>query len=203
MGLLQSISIPFSFAHVFQTLWTAAFRPKYKKNLQYISAALLGSTAFALSKAHAMYAPGSSTALNVYSMGQYWLYLFPMSLHFGWTTAATLVNINGAFVANPDVSSKAVAFLGHFSVVVATALGVFVTKDRSAPVYGSVIAWALFAVRDGMTKRMEMLIKKGDSNVMDSREYKDAKNQRLLSRIGGWICVGAASFVTISSFLKK
>merc|ERR1712232_520734 len=71
--------------------------------------------------------------------GQYWLYLFPMSLHFGWTTAATLVNINGAFVANPNASSKSIAVLGHLSVLVATALGVFVSVDR-----GSSLWWCYF-----------------------------------------------------------
>jgi len=200
--MIRNISIPFSFAHLFQTLWTAAFRPKYKKNLQYISAGLLGATALSLSKAHAIYAPGSALD-NTYTIGQYFLYLFPMSLHFGWTTAATLVNLNGALVANPDVSSKAIAFIGHSSVVVATALGVYVTNIRSAPVYGAVIAWALFAVRDGMIKRMDMLLKKNDASVKDSREYKDAKNQKLLSRIGGWICASASAFITVKSFQGK
>merc|ERR1712232_259125 len=120
--------------------------------------------------------------------GQYWLYLFPMSLHFGWTTAATLVNLNGAFVADPKASSKSIAVLGHLSVLVATALGVFVSVDRIAPVYGGVISWALFAVSDGMKKRMQTLLSSSSSedSVKDSVEYKSAKTQNWLSRAGAW-----------------
>lgn len=205
--LIRDISIPFSFAHTFQTLWCAAFRPKYKGNAMYISAGLLGATAFSLSKAHAFF----TTGVKAYTTGQYLLYLFPLSLHFGWTTAATLVNLNGAFSGNPNATSRSIAIVGHLSVALATALGMFVTLEQSAPVYGGVIAWALLAVADGMTNRMQMLLKKvgagkkgnTEEDVMKLDEYRNAKNQKLLSRIGATLSMGASIWVAVNTFLAK
>lgn len=177
--MIRDISIPFMFAHIFQMLWSAAFRPKYKGNLMYISASLLGATAFSLSKAHLIF-----TLTNSFSIGEYMLYFFAMSLHFGWTTAATLVNLNGAFASNPNASSNSIAIFGHMSVIAAICLGLFVTFRREAPVYGGTIAWALFAVADGMTERLRMLSKNGKYSDM-----RDASRQKCLSLLGAWLNV--------------
>ncbi|KAI2496861.1 hypothetical protein MHU86_17657 [Fragilaria crotonensis] len=83
----------------------------------------------------------------------YIIYGLPTSLHFGWVTAASLVNLNGAVAMQKEVSANTVAWVGHLSVVTATVLGILVTVSRQAPVYGGVICWALTAVADGMAKR--------------------------------------------------
>ena len=198
--LIRDISVPFTFAHIFQTLWTAAFRPKYKGNLMYVSAGLLGGTAFSLSKAHYVFANAANAGL--YSTGQYIMNFFPLSLHFGWTTAATLVNFNGAIASNPNISSKSVAIAGHVSVVLATALGVSISIIRSAPVYGSVIAWALLAVEDGMNTRMKLMMKEKNKGV-NSDLMKQIKTQKLLSKIGAYMCIGTTGALSMYSLIFK
>ena len=90
--VIKNASGGFMMGQVFQILWTASFRPKYKGRLMYISAAMLSGIAWSLSRAHAGFALDTASS---YGMGQYLLYFFPMSLHFGWTMAASLVNLNG------------------------------------------------------------------------------------------------------------
>lgn len=194
-NVIKNVSAPFVLAQVFQALWSASFRPKYKGNLMFISAGMLGGIATFMGKAQAIF----SAASGSYSVLQYLLYFFPMALHFGWTTAATLVNINGAVAMNEKVPNKAVTWVGHLSVVAATALGVFVTWSRSAPVYGGVISWALFAVADGMKSRYEALSNTKKSDNMDEDLLKDVSNQRRLSTLGAYISAGASVLVSMLS----
>lgn len=180
---------PFVVANLFQTLWTASFRPKYKGPYRWVSAGMLGGVAYALSKAH--------TALLGLGGGPYLLLGLPISLHFGWTTAATLVNINGSLAANlsqeqdndndnKNKKSSVLAWVGHGSVWLATSLGVWITVQRRAPVYGGVIAWALTAVADGMRERIEA---QGDEPM--------TKRQQRWSQAGAWISVAASAVVTV------
>eukprot|EP00536_Pseudo-nitzschia_multiseries_P017239 jgi/Psemu1/158103/gw1.1445.8.1 len=157
---LREISIPYLLAQVFQSLWAASFRPRYEKGIhRYISAANLAGIAASLSLCHGVFSNKRSGTPRSYSGLEYALYFLPLSLHFGWTTAASLVNLNGMYaMASADGKSenatpRSVAALGHASVLVATAIGVGVTWTRSAPVYGGVIAWALTAVAAGLKQR--------------------------------------------------
>ena len=188
--LLRKTSVPFAFAHVFQSFWCAAFRRKYSGNLMYISFGMLASTAYSLSKAHAAYAAESST----YSGGTYAKLFLSMSLHTGWTVAASIVNLNGAFSMKKSSSPRAIALLGHASVVAATAVGVAVTTMRSAPVFGGVISWALLAVADGMKQRIEKAKKNDDMNASN---LVGAATQRKLSLLGAAVS-GVAVLVTTS-----
>jgi len=181
---IQSISAPFVIAQLFQTLWCAAFRPKYTGNLMWISTGMLGGVAYYLSKAHAVFTSSVHYRIPGLSWWEYAIYFLPISLHFGWTTAATLVNLNGAVAVSDPTSSSNVLInlVGHASVVAATALGVVITFSRQAPVYGGVISWALFAVADGMRQRLA----NGNNNV-------GAQRQLILSTAGAYIS-GLASF---------
>lgn len=193
--LVKKITAPFVVANFMQTLWTAAFRPKYKGNLMFISAALLSGTAYSLSKVHA-----AVTALpHPYSSVQYMLYFFPTTLHFGWTTAASLVNLNGAVSMKENASPKLVAWLGHASVIAASAVGVVLTIERKAPVFGGVICWALFAVADGMGKRLKQTEKEDADRV----GVYGARLQQSLSKIGAFASGAAAIFVTASILAPK
>ena len=87
---------------IFQTLWTASFRPKYKGRLIYISGAMLTGIAYSLSRAHAGFVFDGS----LYDMKEYLLYFLPMTLHFGWTTAAALVNWNGSIAMGENCQSQ-------------------------------------------------------------------------------------------------
>jgi len=193
--LLRKTSVPFAFAHIFQSLWCAAFRRKYSGNLMYISFGMLASTAFSLSKAHAAYAAESPT----YSGGTYAKLFWSMSLHTGWTVAASIVNLNGAFSMKESSSPRAIAWLGHASVVAASAVGVAVTTMRSAPVFGGVISWALLAVADGMKQRIEKAKKNDD---MKATNLIGAATQRKLSLLGAAVSGVAVILTTAKRFLS-
>lgn len=141
---LPSLSVPFIAANLFQSLWCIAFRPHYQGWASYISAAMLGGTAYSLSQVHAVACTATGPA--------YW-FLLPLSVHFGWTCAATLVNLSGSVSMDPNNSDKLVTAVGHSSALLATALGVGITLQTASPVYGFTLAWALSACADGMKQR--------------------------------------------------
>jgi hypothetical protein len=188
--IIKQLTGPYVAAQLFQTLWAASFRPKYQGMWRFVSAMNLSGTAYSLSFCHAVYTQSDHQS---YSNGQYVLYFLPLSLHFGWTTAASLVNING-MVAMGDVSSKTVAWFGHGSVVAATVLGVWVTTTRSAPVYGGVIAWALAAVASGMKTRIHETVKEDQDRV----GVYGAKTQRILCVAGAVISAGVSILTAVS-----
>jgi len=166
--VIRRASGGFAASQIVQSLWAAAFRPKYEGASAFVSAGLLGGIALSLNRAHA--AITAKHARNSYTFGEYLLYFLPISLHFGWTTAASLVNLNGSYAAIVDddaSSAKRVAWLGHASAVAATAVGVVVTVVRQAPVYGGVIAWALTACSTGMQARL-----------LDEKETAAAKRKK-------------------------
>lgn len=165
---LPSISAPFIAANLFQSLWCASFRPHYQGWASYLSAAMLGGTAYSLSQVHAVACVATGPA--------YW-FMLPLSVHFGWTSAATLVNLSGSVAMNPENSDEAVTAIGHSSAVLATALGVGLTLSRVSPVYGLTLAWALSACADGM---------KG-------RDAGAAKVQQKLCWTGALACAAAAA----------
>jgi hypothetical protein len=187
--IIRKVTGPYVLAQTFQSLWTASFRPKYNQGwYKYISALNLAGIALSLSFCHSAY----SNAENV-STNDYLLNFLPLSLHFGWTTAASLVNLNGMF-ALESTSPQQVAWLGHASVVVATAVGAITTYVRSAPVYGGVITWALSAVASGLTKRI------ADTEKVETETVGvyGAERQRLLSISGAIVCALSSLVVIIS-----
>merc|ERR1712183_627735 len=153
-NLLREISGPYAMAQLFTMLWTASFRPRYEQGrrcYRYVSALALAGIAVSLSICHKSYANGGTKNSITLSLIEYILYGLPLSLHFGWTTAASLVNLNGMFAMktkdaalrkdkqeqiDEESNAKSVAILGHASVVLATMIGVSVTWIRKAPVYG-------------------------------------------------------------------
>jgi hypothetical protein len=60
-----------------------------------------------------------------------WYWFLPMTVHFGWTTAATLVNLNGSFAMQESTSDRTIVAVGHASALTAAALGVGVTLAQS------------------------------------------------------------------------
>jgi hypothetical protein len=145
-AVLPEITAPFVAANIFQSLWCASFRPSYRDWASYISPAMLAGTAYSLSQVQAVTCTMQGTPE--------WWFLLPLTLHFGWTSAATLVNLSGSVAMNPSNSDSVVTAVGHSSALLATILGVGVTLVRSDPVYGFTLAWALAACADGMKKRV-------------------------------------------------
>jgi hypothetical protein len=195
--LLRKTYGPFITAQLFQSLWCAAFRPKYKGSAMFISTGMLSATAFHLSKAHAIFTANPL----LYSNLQYGLFFLPMALHFGWTTAASLVNLNGSVALQKGASSTIIKYVGHLSVLAATVLGIYIAKTRDAPVFAGVISWALFAVADGMKTRLAAA---AAAAIDGKKQKKDkdvigldgAKTQYMLSTAGAMLNGLAVAFVT-------
>jgi hypothetical protein len=175
---LPAITAPFIAANLFQCVWCASFRPSYMNTSsnweKYVSVAMLGGTAYSLSLLHA----ADAAALSGY--------FIPITMHFGWTTAATLVNLNGS-VAMSNVSDKIVIAVGHTSTILATILGVTVTFAQALPVYGLTVAWALAACADGMKQRQLL-----NNPAISSDIVKGMKVQQILCYVGSGLCLASA-----------
>jgi len=186
--LLPAVTAPFVAANVFQSLWCASFRPSYGVGWKkYVSVAMLAGTAYSLSLVHA----GGCALMAANSTIPSYLIL-PMTVHFGWTTAATLVNLNGSLAADDSTSPTTLTAMGHSSALVATALGAGLTIAQSAPAYGLTLAWALAACADGMTKRIP-----ARSSVEEETLSKAASVQRKLCLAGSAICAAAAAYAGV------
>jgi hypothetical protein len=143
------VTAPFVAANLFQSLWCASFRPNYNEGWKkFVSVGMLAGTAFSLSKVQAV---ACSPDDAVAAAALYW-YFVPLSLHFGWTTAATLVNLNGSVAMDESNSDSTVIAVGHASSIAATAFGIGVTVAQAAPAYGFTVAWALLAVAQGTSR---------------------------------------------------
>jgi hypothetical protein len=171
---LPALTVPFVAANLTQSLWCASFRTSYSQGWhKYVSVFMLGGTAYSLS-----HVPFAATASP---------YLIPLAMHFGWTTAATLVNFNGSLAMTQGVSERSLVAAGHLSAVLATALGVLVTVTQPLPAYGFTVAWALAACSNGMR------IKPEDPSV-SSALGTGAKVQQVLLLGGSLVSAGAAIF---------
>lgn len=192
-GVVKQVSNGFMMSQLFQVLWTAAFRPKHTGKAAYLSAVMLSGIAWSLSRAHQAF-----TADRSYNLMSYLIFFLPLSLHFGWTTVASLVTLNGTFAMSKVVSGRILAWAGHVSVVAATALAVSVTIIRQAPIYGCVLAWALTAVATEMQKRVEDTVKEDPSLP----GIYGAKTQRWLSLSGATVSAATSLAVAVKSKSK-
>ena len=224
-------------SQLFQILWCASFRPKYNRSLsssagggggglyRYISVFNLTGIAVSLSFCHDAFTTNNkSAASSSYSNMNYWCYFLPLTLHFGWTTAASLVNLNGMYAMRSrstsscsadnnnenssvpeEAKAKSVAVLGNISVIIATTIGITVTYIRNAPVYGGVICWALTAVSVGFKKRYSLLLQLNKNDKNDKIKNKNkvgmygAKTQQTLCQIGAIACAMTSAFVVAFS----
>jgi hypothetical protein len=175
-AIVPQVTVPFVAANLLQSLWCASFRPSYYSNVgwhKYVSVAMLGGTA---------------VALNQVPFGLSMYYLLPMTVHFGWTTAATLVNLNGSIaMGGSAVSDSTLISTGHASAALATGMGVGVTVFNMLPAYGLAVAWALAGCASGMR------IKENDDSVSDVL-HSGAGVQRALLWTGSVLCMSASAF---------
>lgn len=197
-SLFQQIAIPFASANIFQSLWCASFREKFTKvrGGMYISTAMLASTAFCLGKVNGIVAKAQYS--GEYTVAQYLLYFFPMSLHFGWVTAAALVNFNAAIALDTASSSTFIGFAGISTSVAAAVGGLCLAISRGAPVFSGVISWALFAVADGMRKRIAAEIDK--ETKIDDMFWETS--QLRVSTVGAWGCAITTAFLACTRSFK-
>lgn len=161
--LIREITGPYVTAQLFQTLWTASFRPRYNRGgyYKYLNVLNLAGAAYSLSFCHSAF-----TKIHIqYSHLEYWLYFFPLTLHFGWVTAASLVCLNGMYVMGKGAPAKSIAKLANISAIIASVIGGGVTWTRWAPFYGGVISWALLAVAFGLEERITETIKEDQNRA--------------------------------------
>jgi len=186
--IIREITGPYIFAKAFQILWTTSFQPEFTQGAyKYIAALNLSGIALSLSFCHQAYT--NKAARDKYTMMDFLLNFLPLSLHFGWTTVTSLVNWNASCAIEKDVSTKHLSYLGHLSVVAATVAGTGITLMRKAPLYGTVIAWALAAVASGLSKRIDGA---EQEKRKDEAFLEAAKRQKLLSIAGATLCGSAA-----------
>lgn len=183
---LSATTAPFVVANLMQSLWCASFRPSYNQGWQkYVSAFMLAGTAYALSQVSDAVRVLTANASIGPTLA---IYYIPMVIHFGWTTAATLVNINGSLAMTETVPDSKIIEVGYTSAVVGAALGVSVTIVNVSPVYGLTLTWALAACGSGMKERAD-----------DTPFMKIARNrQRTLCYMASVLCVAAAAFAVLT-----
>jgi hypothetical protein len=177
-ALLPEVTPGFVAANLVQSLWCASFRPSYNGGWRkYVSAAMLGGTAYSLSCL-------LPAIMSVPPSGLSW-YFVPLVMHFGWTTAATLVNLNGSVAMEASVPDRSLVALGHGSALLATGLGAGLTAFGWAPpAYAFTVAWALLAVGSNTP-----------SSVKGGEVLKTgAIVQRTLCYIGAATCVAGGAF---------
>lgn len=189
---LALITGPFTAACIFQSLWCASFRPSYYAPSPYhwtkfVSVGMLAGTAYSLSQI--------TTASSIVN-GDLAYYLIPLTMHFGWTTAATLVNLNGSIGAiGNDVSDEFVIGTGHTSALIATGLGCYVTLAYLSPVYGLTIAWALAACKTGISAKKKKKQQQPQLSSSDSKLIRACAVQERLCQFGSVACIAASAYV--------
>ncbi|KAL3922995.1 MAG: hypothetical protein SGILL_001908 [Bacillariaceae sp.] len=178
--ILPQITPAFVAANLTQSLWCASFRDSYNEGWKkYVSVAMLGGTAYSLST--------MLPTVMALDGGVSW-YFVPLMMHFGWTTAATLVNLNGSVAMEESVKDRTLVALGHGSAVLATGLGAGLTVFGIAPpAYAFTIAWALLAVGSNTPKKQR------ESEVLKTASVV----QRTLCYIGSALCVAASAFAMV------
>ncbi|CAM9903771.1 unnamed protein product, partial [Sphacelaria rigidula] len=144
-GWLSQLSPWLGGAYLLQSCWCASFREWARDaGLLWFPAALLGGAGVCLGGAHGVL----RAAVRAGSMSglQYALVHLPLSLHFGWISCATLVNLNGYLALVPKFSHKALLRFSLASIAAGVSLAVAVTTKSGDPVYAAVVAWALSAI---------------------------------------------------------
>lgn len=134
--LLHRASPWWCIAHLCQALWRLTFRAGLDgPGLLWISAVALSGLALCLDRAH--------RAVMAASDMQELLFLYvPITLRFGWASAAALVSWNGYVARCSAVPGlKLVVLLA--SLGLAAALSTRVTLLRRSALYGATMAWAL------------------------------------------------------------
>lgn len=145
-----------------QALWCVAFRPWTRPPRRFwLSGALLAAESVALAGAHGQL----RAAVHAVPLSAYFCCHLPLSLHFGWITAATVLSLN-SFVAVAGASPRTKITTARASAWASLAAGATVTVTSGDPVYALTLAWALAAVAaDGGKSATETIDESRLANV--------------------------------------
>ncbi|GMI05064.1 hypothetical protein TrLO_g2227 [Triparma laevis f. longispina] len=159
---------------IYQSSWCATFRSKYvspDSNIieKICSPLFLTLTSVALSRVNSITNNFKNDRIN------YIKYFLGLSIHFAWTAAASLVNVNG-ILAYSRVNLTLQKYVAYISVLIAITLS-YICKNNITVAF--VLGWALKACGDGMKTRIR--VKEG--NLVGAREMM------VLSYAGAGVCV--------------
>jgi hypothetical protein len=145
--LLAAISPYWLSANAFQTAWCFVFCP-YAEGVLYLNAVCLAGVACSLFGAYCHCTQLGNKELLSYGW-PFWVFTqLPLSIHFGWISAAVLVSTNSLLVRfGFPVEIQLLA--ANASLVTALVLGLGLTVLRFDAVYGLTLAWALNGIRCG------------------------------------------------------
>ncbi|KAL7574418.1 hypothetical protein ACA910_015793 [Epithemia clementina (nom. ined.)] len=157
----DSVGFLYLWIVLMQSAWTLVF----SHEIIWLSAcamlALCGflwSTVWALLRTKQARAQGQEPSMSITS---YLLWIFPFTLHAGWVTAATAVNLNLVLVQdNATVTAQFVAAVVSLLVLFVVALWVTTQKPRMSGdrVVAFGIAWALLGVFFELNTRTDQVI---------------------------------------------
>lgn len=132
-------------ANMAQCLWCTAFRP-WSIDQLWVSAIMLGCIAaclFASQQAMLKGFSATGTPATITRMAVVW----PRSLHLGWTTAASIVNVN-SYIGQASFGEEVALCFVVLSITLAAVVGLGYTAS-GLPTGTFAIAWALKAVSVG------------------------------------------------------
>jgi hypothetical protein len=142
--------------NLFQSLWCGCFRPKFINKL-WLPATELGLAAIAFSFAHLEVTKAILSETDIWKIVGLILIRTPLSLHTGWLSAATLLNLNSWFAVS-KVSLTNQLSIATASSYGAVLLGSYLVISRRDPFIGLTFAWALAALADKTKKEPEVEI---------------------------------------------
>lgn len=155
-------------ANLFQSLWCACFRPKFKSMLWFPSLCLVMAAFYQLRCLHMIMKniPAIATGpdllknykalLSLPNIGMF-VSSFPVALHGGWLMAAALLNINN-WATESGITYGVNIAMAFLSAYLATALGTYASLRTRNPFIMVTISWALRAVSSN-TKENDKLDK--------------------------------------------
>jgi len=142
LDLICDITPAWIMANTWQVAWTYTFVKQFNSpQWLWLSAFTLAGIAVSLSFVH-------KTIVQSMGCQEMSFMYFPMSLHFGWVSAASLVNLNGWVSLLTPVPALRLVVL-FLSLAFGAALSYIVGTSRNAALFSGVIAWAIIAVGVG------------------------------------------------------
>lgn len=144
---VHSSSVAWLCANVAQCLWCASFRPWALERL-WLSSACLAATAYCLVVSQLRLLELRTRTVGTEAQAWQWaVVVMPRSLHAGWVTAATLVNLN-AWAGKAAIGASAAHAAAILSLLSGVSLGDYYAS-RGLLLSAAAVSWALFAVSKG------------------------------------------------------
>lgn len=174
--------------NLYQSIWCLSFRPKFT-NFLWFPASLLGAAASCLLIGLNNISNGVDfiKSLDSREDALYTLILvlfrFPLSLHAGWLSAATLLNLNG-WISYKRLSIPAQISAAYFSIFTAFVLGVFTSLKFKDPFLAFTVAWATAALSYQAKLKSKEDVNKDSEIILSSLSITEDILYKLLVVIG-------------------